>query len=75
MAFLKFGDAVQEVFSMQVLPGIRSAELINDQPALLAEEALRSVTEALCHMAHTQNRALYYGRVGRPRHNTGLVIR
>jgi hypothetical protein len=61
MAFLKFEDAVQEVFSMRVLPGIRSAELIDNQPALLAEEALRSVAEVLCHMAHPQSRALYYG--------------
>jgi hypothetical protein len=70
-------SAVQEVFSMQVLPGIRSAELINDQPALLAEAALRSVAEALCHMAHPQNRALYYGtapQYGLGDSLSGLVI-
>jgi hypothetical protein len=61
VAFLKFEDAVQEIFSVQVLPGIRSPELINDQPALLAdsfivpEEALGSVPEPLCHRAHPPN--------------------
>jgi uncharacterized protein (TIGR03032 family) len=61
VAFLKFEDAVQEIFSVQVLPGIRSPELINDQPALLAdsfivpEEALGWVPEPLCHRAHPPN--------------------
>jgi uncharacterized protein (TIGR03032 family) len=61
VAFLKFEDAVQEIFSVQVLPGIRSPELINDQPALLAdsflvpEEALGAVPEPLCHRAYSQN--------------------
>jgi uncharacterized protein (TIGR03032 family) len=58
VAFLKFEDAVQEIFSVQVLPGVHSSELINDHPALLAdsfivpEDALRSVPEPLRHMAH-----------------------
>jgi uncharacterized protein (TIGR03032 family) len=61
VAFLKFEDAVQEIFSVQVLPGTRSPELINDHPALLAdsflvpEEALCAVPEPLCHRAHPQN--------------------
>src|SRR5262249_8388867 len=67
VAFLKLVDAVQEIFSVQVLPGIRSPELINDQPALLAnsfivpDEALRSVPEPLCHVASPQNGAVTQG--------------
>jgi uncharacterized protein (TIGR03032 family) len=67
VAFLKFEDAVQEIFSVQVLSGRRSPELINDQPALLAdsfivpEEALRSVPEPLCHVASPQNGAVLQG--------------
>jgi uncharacterized protein (TIGR03032 family) len=37
VAFVKFEDAVQEVFAVQVLPGARFPDLINDQPALLAD--------------------------------------
>jgi uncharacterized protein (TIGR03032 family) len=67
VAFLKFEDAVQEIFSVQVLPGVRSPELIYDQPALLAdsfivpEEILRSVPEPLRHVAHPQNGAVTQG--------------
>jgi uncharacterized protein (TIGR03032 family) len=67
VAFLKFEDAVQEIFSVQVLPGIRSPELINDHPALLAdslivpEEALGAVPQPLCHVTHLQNGALPQG--------------
>jgi hypothetical protein len=59
VAFLKFEDAVQEIFSVQVLPGVRSPDLINDQPALLADsfvvpdEALRVVPEPLRYPAAT----------------------
>jgi uncharacterized protein (TIGR03032 family) len=67
VAFLKFEDAVQEIFSVQVLPGTRSPELINDQPALLAdsfivpEEILRSVPEPLRHVANPQPGAVTQG--------------
>jgi uncharacterized protein (TIGR03032 family) len=63
VAFLKFEDAVQEIFSVQVLPGIRSPELINDYPALLGdsfvvpEEALGAVPESLCYVAYSLNSA------------------
>jgi hypothetical protein len=63
VAFLKFEDAVQEIFSVQVLPGMRSPDVINDQHALLAdsfivpEEALCAVPAPLCHRAHPQNGA------------------
>lgn len=37
IGFVKFEDAVQEIFAVQVLPGIRFPELINDNRALLAD--------------------------------------
>jgi hypothetical protein len=49
VALLRFEDAVQEVFAVQVLPGRRYPELINDDPKLLEnsfvlpDEALRDV--------------------------------
>ena len=52
VAFLKFEDAVQEIFAVQVLPG-RYPDVINDNPALIADtfvlpdEALGDVTPAL----------------------------
>jgi hypothetical protein len=58
---------VQEIFSVQVLPGMRSPDLINDQPALLAdsfvvpEEALCAVPAPLCHVANPVNGALSEG--------------
>jgi uncharacterized protein (TIGR03032 family) len=35
-AFLRFEDAVQEIFAVQVLHGLRYPDLINDDPAILA---------------------------------------
>ncbi len=52
VAYLKFEDAVQEIFAVQVLPA-RFPDLINDNPALIADtfvlpnEALGDVTPAL----------------------------
>jgi hypothetical protein len=37
VAFVKFEDAVQEVFAVQALPGARYPELINDNNALIAD--------------------------------------
>jgi uncharacterized protein (TIGR03032 family) len=37
VAFLRFEDAVQEIFAVQILPGVRFPELINDDPAILAD--------------------------------------
>ena len=37
VAFLRFEDAVQEVFAVQVLPGARFPDLINADPNLLAD--------------------------------------
>ena len=37
VAFLKFEDAVQEIFAVQVLPGARFPDLINDDPKVLAD--------------------------------------
>ena len=37
VAFLRFEDAVQEVFAVQVLPGLRYPELAPEEPKLLAD--------------------------------------
>jgi hypothetical protein len=37
VALVQFEDAVQEVFAVQVLAGRRFPEIINDNPALLAD--------------------------------------
>jgi uncharacterized protein (TIGR03032 family) len=36
VAFVKFEDAVQEIFAVQALPGVRFPDVINDDRALLA---------------------------------------
>jgi uncharacterized protein (TIGR03032 family) len=57
IAFVKFEDAVQEIFAVQVLPGVRHPDVINDQPRLIADafvvpdEALDLVPGPLCHPA------------------------
>jgi uncharacterized protein (TIGR03032 family) len=54
VAYLKFEDAVQEIFAVQVLPGRRFPDVINDNNALIAdsfvlpEPALDDVVAALC---------------------------
>ena len=53
VAFLKFEDAVQEIFAVLVLPGRRFPDLVNDQNALIADsfvvpdETLAEVDPAL----------------------------
>lgn len=53
VAFVKFEDAVQEIFAVQVLPGARWPDVINDDDTLLADsfvlpdDALGDVPEAL----------------------------
>ena len=53
LAFLRFEDAVQEVFAVQVLPGIRYPEIAPEDPKLLADSydvpsaALHDVPETL----------------------------
>jgi uncharacterized protein (TIGR03032 family) len=60
VAFVKFEDAVQEIFAVQVLPGVRFPDLINDQPKLLADsfvvpdEALKLVPQPLRHVTETR---------------------
>jgi hypothetical protein len=50
-AFLRFEDAVQEIFAVQVVPGRRYPDLINDDEAMLddsfvlTDEALEAVPE------------------------------
>ena len=57
VAFVKFEDAVQEIFAVQALPGVRRPDVINDQPRLIADsfivpvEALDLVPEPLCNPA------------------------
>ncbi|MFO0938923.1 MAG: hypothetical protein U0798_20665 [Gemmataceae bacterium] len=34
---MKFGDAVQELFAVQVLPGLKYPDLINDQPKVVGD--------------------------------------
>lgn len=53
VAFLRFEDALQEIFAVQVVPGRRYPDLITDDPSLLddsfvlTDEALRAVPEPL----------------------------
>jgi hypothetical protein len=57
VAFVKFEDAVQEIFAVQALPGVRYPELLNDNTALIADsfvlpdEGLESVPAPLCRRA------------------------
>ena len=57
VAYVKFEDAVQEIFAVEVLPGVRRPDLINDQPGLVADsfvvpdEALDLVPAPLRHTA------------------------
>jgi uncharacterized protein (TIGR03032 family) len=37
VAHVKFEDAVQEIFAVQVLPGVRFPDLVNDNTALIAD--------------------------------------
>jgi uncharacterized protein (TIGR03032 family) len=37
IAYVKFEDALQEIFAVQVLPGVRHPDVINDQPRLIAD--------------------------------------
>jgi uncharacterized protein (TIGR03032 family) len=57
IAFVKFEDAVQEIFALQVLPGMQRPDVINDQRRLIADsfvvpdEALELVPRSLRHAA------------------------
>ncbi len=57
IAFVKFEDALQEIFAVQVLPGMRQPDVINDQPRLIADsfvvpdETLALVPGPLCRPA------------------------
>jgi hypothetical protein len=37
VAFVKFEDALQEIFAVQALPGVRHPDVINDQPRVIAD--------------------------------------
>src|SRR5262249_13157442 len=53
VAFLKFEDAVQEIFAVQVVPQVRYPDLIHDDSTILADscvlpdEALRQLPASL----------------------------
>jgi hypothetical protein len=55
VAYVKFEDAVQEIFAVQVLPGVRHPDVINDRPRVIADAfvvpdaALDLVPEPLRH--------------------------
>ena len=57
IAHVKFEDAVQEIFAVTVLPGMRRPDVINDEPALIADsfivpdEALGLIPGSLRHVA------------------------
>jgi uncharacterized protein (TIGR03032 family) len=59
LAWVKFEDAVQEVFAVQVLPGVRFPDVIPDDRQLLADtfvlpdEALQAVPEGLRQLTTT----------------------
>jgi hypothetical protein len=62
VAFLRFEEAVQEIFAVQVVAGRRYPDLINDDEALLADsfvlpdDALDAVPEPLRMPAHRVER-------------------
>lgn len=62
IAFLKFEEAVQEVFAVALLPGIRFPDLINDNPEIigssfvLPDDALRDVPAELRATAGSEGR-------------------
>jgi uncharacterized protein (TIGR03032 family) len=37
VAYVKFEDAVQEIFAVQTLPGVRHPDVVNDQPRVIAD--------------------------------------
>ena len=57
IAYVKFEDALQEIFAVQVLPGVRHPDVINDQPRVISDsfvvpdEALDFVPAPLRHWA------------------------
>ncbi len=58
VAFVKFEDAVQEIFAVQALPGVRFPDVINDDKALVSNsfvlptEVLGTVPAPLRFPAH-----------------------
>jgi uncharacterized protein (TIGR03032 family) len=63
IAYVKFEDAVQEIFAVTVLPGIQHPDVINDEPRLIADsflvadETMDLVPEPLRHAAR-KNKAI-----------------
>lgn len=63
VAFLRFEDALQEIFAVQVLPGRRYPDLINDDQTLLddsfvlTDDALRAVPEPMKRLSRESGHA------------------
>jgi uncharacterized protein (TIGR03032 family) len=63
IAYVKFEDAVQEIFAVIVLPGMLHPDVINDEPHLIADsflvpdETMEFVPEPLRHAAR-KNKAI-----------------
>jgi uncharacterized protein (TIGR03032 family) len=63
VAFVKFEGALQEIFAVQVLPGVRYLDVINDQPRVIADsfvvpdEALDLVPGPLRHAAQVTEKS------------------
>lgn len=61
IAFVKFEDAVQELFAVQVLPGVKYPDLINDQPDvfghsfIVPDDVMGIVPESLRHIAQVNH--------------------
>jgi hypothetical protein len=61
IAYVKFEDAVQEIFAVTVLPGFQHPDVINDEPHVIADsfvvpdDALDLVPEPLRHAARENN--------------------
>jgi uncharacterized protein (TIGR03032 family) len=61
IAYVKFEDAVQEIFAVTVLPGMQHPDVINDEPGLIADsflvpdETMDLVPEPLRHAAKKNN--------------------
>ena len=78
VGFLRFEDAVQEIFAVQVLPGIRFPELLNDNEELLGssyvlpDSALADVYQGPIEFDHDEE-AQFQFRAGNDRYNSGQL--
>ncbi len=50
VAFVRFEDAVQEIFAVEVLPGVRYPDLINHDPELIGRSYVPRTRSATCRL-------------------------